>query len=82
MTFNDLVGKTIVSVTKLQHRDYPTDHGFLRLGFSDGNHVVIISYFGDYTGNSEEEYPTGIGICSREKETDLIEYETFPRNTD
>ena len=64
MEFKDLIGKTITAaaVKKLAKYD---DEGFLELKFSDGTEAVIVASYGGYTGSSEDEYPTYIGITDR-----------------
>ena len=68
MEIKDLIGKTITaaSIEQLAATD---DTGFLVLQFSDGSEAVIIAYYDSYTGNSDDEYPTRIGI------TDTIDME-------
>jgi len=62
LTFDYLIGKTITSATKMVKDDYD-DTGYLKLEFSDGTSVVIVGGFdGDWTGDSEGEYKTTIGI--------------------
>ena len=64
MEFRDLIGKTITAATvkKLAKHD---DEGFLQLKFSDGTEAVIVASYGGYTGDSEDEYPTYIGITDK-----------------
>lgn len=64
MEFKDLIGKTITAATvkKLAKHD---DEGFLELKFSDGTEAVIVASYGGYTGSSEDEYPTYIGITDK-----------------
>ncbi len=64
MEYENLIGKTIVAVKqkKLIGHD---DDGFLEMEFSDGTKATIVAYYGGYTGESEDEYPTGIFITER-----------------
>lgn len=66
----DLIGKTIVCVQQMKLKDYD-DEGFLHLEFSDGSHRVIEGGYDGYTGESEDEYKTIIGIASNERELEL-----------
>lgn len=61
MKFNDLVGKTVASATQMKLIQYD-DEGYLRLQFTDGTECMIIGGYLSYTGESEDEYPTAIGI--------------------
>jgi len=63
--FKDLIGKTIVSAEQLEHPSYD-DSGWLKLTFSDNTSAVIISGYGDHTGDSSDEYPTYISIVDGE----------------
>jgi hypothetical protein len=56
-----LVGKTIKSVEQCKAKD-TDDSGYLKITFTDDSFVFIESYYGDFTGNSYDEYPTGINI--------------------
>ena len=60
MKFEDLIGKTIVSVKqkKLIGSD---DEGFLEMQFSDGTKATIVAYYDGYEG----EYPTGIFVAEQ-----------------
>ena len=64
MEFKDLIGKTITAATVKKLAKYD-DEGFLELKFSDGTEAVIVASYGGYTGSSEDEYPTYIGITDR-----------------
>ena len=64
MKFKDLIGKTITGVTKKKVVDCD-DNGFLELKFSDGSTALIVASYGEWTGESEEEYPTRILICNK-----------------
>ena len=61
MEFSDLIGKTIIS-SKQKKSSSTDDEGYAELGFSDGTSVVIVSYYGEWTGKSEDEYPTRIYV--------------------
>ena len=61
MEFRDIEGKTIRSATHVK-RPATDDEGWLLLEFTDGTQCVVFSWYGGFTGNSEDEYPTGIGI--------------------
>ena len=66
MKFEDLIGKTIVSVKKKKLIG-SDDEGFLEMQFSDGTKAIIVAYY----DGCEDEYPTGIFIaeqCYRELE--------------
>lgn len=66
-----LNGKTIHSTTRMCKPPYD-DTGWLRLDFTDGTHAIIIAGYMGYTGQSEDEYPTTIGITTMELEPDLV----------
>lgn len=70
--FNDLVGKTIVSAKPKKLKDYD-DSGYLELKFSDGASIIVVGGYGGWTGSSEDEYPTRIGL-SEIGEQNLIGY--------
>jgi hypothetical protein len=61
MTPESIIGKTISKVTRMKKPEYD-DTGWLKLDFTDGTCCVIWSSYGGYTGSSEDEYPTCIGI--------------------
>ena len=61
MEFKDIVGKTIQAATHVK-RPTNDDEGWLLLEFTDGSKCVVYSFYGGYTGESEDEYPTGISI--------------------
>ena len=63
MEFKDLIGKTITNATQQKLSDHD-DSGFLELQFSDGTTALIVAMYGGYTGNSEDEYPTGLYIIN------------------
>lgn len=69
MEFSDIEGKTIKEANhkKMKHYD---DTGYLELVFTDNTSCIIVSNYGDYTSNSEGEYPTLIDI---ENEIDGLE---------
>ena len=64
MEYENLIGKTIVAVKqkKLIGHD---DDGFLEMQFSDGTKAIIVAYYSEFTGDSEDEYPTGIFVTER-----------------
>lgn len=64
MEFNDIAGKTIKSATHVK-RPTNDDEGWLLLEFTDGSKCVVYSWYGGYTGDSEDEYPTKIGITDK-----------------
>lgn len=64
MKYKDIIGKTIASVTEMKKPQFD-DEGWLRLEFTDGTACTIVSSYGGYTGNSEDEYPTFIGITDK-----------------
>ena len=57
----NITGKTIAKVTEMKKPEYD-DTGWIKLDFTDGTHCVIWAGYGGYTGDSEDEYPTCIGI--------------------
>lgn len=61
MNFEDLQGKTIAKATQMKKPTYDDD-GWLKLEFTDGTSCVIWAGYGGYTGESEDEYPTTIGV--------------------
>lgn len=61
MDYKDLIGKTIADVKKKKRIGFD-DTGYLQLTFSDGTKATIVASYGDFTGDSEDEYPTGIFI--------------------
>jgi hypothetical protein len=71
-TFQEMMGKTIVRARRLKLKGCD-DNGFLRLDFTDGSHAVIEGGYGGYTGDSEDEYKTCIGMCGDEREAKLEE---------
>lgn len=71
-TFQEMISKTIIRVIQLKLKGHD-DNGFLRLDFSDGSHAVIEGGYGGYTGDSEDEYKTCIGMCDEEREAQLEE---------
>jgi len=66
----NIIGKTIANVTEMKKPEYD-DTGWLKLDFTDGTHCVIWASYCGYTGDSEDEYPTCIGI-SNDMEGQLI----------
>lgn len=61
MEFKDIVGKTIQATTHVKRPAYD-DEGWLLLEFTDGSKCIVHSWYSAYTGQSEDEYPTGISI--------------------
>ncbi len=72
MTPESIIGKTISKATRMKKPEYD-DTGWLKLDFTDGTCCVIVSYYGGYTGLSEDEYPTYIGF--RDESDDLVPVE-------
>ena len=69
MNIQDLTGKTIKSATKMKKPEYD-DEGFLRIYFTDGTSCDIVAWYGGYSGDSEDEYPTDISV--HECDSELI----------
>lgn len=65
MTLEGLKSKTIRSAQFMKHYKHD-DEGYLCLFFTDGTKCLITAGYGGYTGESEDEYPTNIGISDRE----------------
>jgi hypothetical protein len=61
VNYNDLIGKTIISIEQKKLVD-ADDDGFLELKFSDGSKITIVAEYGGYTGMRKDEYPTQIYI--------------------
>lgn len=74
ISFEHLVGKTIVSAKQKKLKDYD-DKGFLELTFSDKTQVLIVSEYSSWTGDSDDEYPTDIEahLCLDKELEDLPE---------
>lgn len=73
MDLDALEGKTILAVRKKTKRGYD-DTGYLEIQFTDGTSCIIVSGFdADWTGLSEGEYATTIGVA--ETVDDLVEPE-------
>ena len=69
----ELIGKTIKSakIKKLPKDDFGSEYDdkpILELEMTDGSTFEIISDYGGYTGNSQDEYPRFIRI----KRVDLV----------
>jgi len=64
MEFSDIEGKTIRSANHVKRPEHD-DEGWLMLEFTDGTKCVIVAWYGGFTGNSEDEYPTRIGISDK-----------------
>jgi len=58
---SQLVGKTIVAAQRMKLKDCD-DEGYLLLTFSDQSRALIVASYGSYTGKSEDEYPTFLGL--------------------
>jgi hypothetical protein len=72
MNLNTLIGKTIKSATQMKHPTFDDD-GWLLLKFTDGTECLITASYSGYTGESEDEYPTRIGVTDTTLESvDLI----------
>ena len=69
--FKSMIGKTILAVTQQKLIKYD-DEGFLRIEFTDGTHITISGGYSKYTGGSEDEYQTTVGIVPEHRESDLI----------
>jgi len=65
MTLDGLKLKTIRSAIIMKRPDYD-DVGYLCLYFTDGTKCLVTAGYGGYTGKSEDEYPTNIGVSDRE----------------
>ena len=61
MEYKDLIGKTIESVSHKKLKGYD-DEGYLELKFTDGTIATVVASYGEYTGESEDEYPTYIYV--------------------
>jgi hypothetical protein len=72
MKFKDLVGKTIISAQLMKKPEYD-DEAWAKLGFQDGSHCFVVSSYGSYSGNSEDEYPAYVFL--QEDEQGLVEIE-------
>ena len=59
--FKYLIGKTIVDIDQMKLKEFDDD-GFLKIKFNDDTEIVIVSTYGNYTSDSENEYPTSIYI--------------------
>ena len=59
-------GKTVAKVARMKKPEYD-DSGWLKLEFTDGTFCVIVACYGDFTGDSEGEYPTTIGISDSDE---------------
>ncbi len=58
----NITGKTIAKATKMKLPQYD-DTGWLKLEFTDGTSCVIVAGYGEWTSESEDEYPTRIHIA-------------------
>ena len=68
--FSQLAGKTVKSARKQKLKRFD-DEGFLRLDFTDGTHCTVVGAYGTYTGGSEDEYQTRIGLAGPGREAEL-----------
>lgn len=57
----EIKGKTIEYAEK-RGLEMFDDKPYLDIHFTDGSVIAITSYYGDYTGKSEEEYPRYIDV--------------------
>ena len=71
MKIQDLVGKTISSAQRMKRPEYD-DEAWLKLTFTDGTSCFVVAGYGEYTGESEDEYPAYIGITEEVEAKDLI----------
>ena len=60
---SDLIGKTLASAETMKRPGF-ADSGWLRLTYTDGPIAVVAARYGDWTGDSEDEYPTWIDITA------------------
>ncbi len=60
MKIQDLLGKTIEKIEKSQYKKF--DDEFVKLIFTDGTICYLFGGFGDYSGESLDEYPTYVGM--------------------
>ena len=67
-----MIGKTIESVKKYGGKGVD-DENLIVMTFTDGTSIEIWASYGGYTGQSEDEYPSFIGIETEDKE-DLANY--------
>ena len=61
MKEQDLIGKTIENVSHKKLKGYD-DEGYLEIKFTDGTIATVVAFYGGYTGESEDEYPTYIYV--------------------
>ena len=64
MKFSDLVGKKIITAILMKKAAFD-DEGWLRLTFEDGTNCILVAGYGEYTGESEYEYPSYIYITEK-----------------
>ncbi|NJN61138.1 MAG: hypothetical protein HC795_06055 [Coleofasciculaceae cyanobacterium RL_1_1] len=62
-TFKALEGKTIAKA-ELVRSAMQDDIGRLRLDFTDGTTLFLVAGFGNYTGESVDEYPTTLKVVA------------------
>lgn len=58
----ELVGKTIIKAIIKKISEEHDDKPILELEMDDGSIFIIEAGYGDYTGDSEDEYPRFINI--------------------
>jgi hypothetical protein len=62
----NLVGKTIKAIAyrDIEDNDWGKhdDEPYLDIEFTDGTKVTVVATYGDYTGNSADEYPRYIFV--------------------
>ena len=58
----ELIGKTIIDIKEDKISEEYDDKPYLYLIMSDGTRYRIVSGYGGYTGNSEDEYPRFIDV--------------------
>lgn len=59
MKISELIGKTIVNTQFMKKNGYD-DEAWVRLDFTDGTHCFVVSSYGSFSGESEDEYPAFI----------------------
>lgn len=59
---SELAGKTIKSAAIKKISEEYDDEPYLDIEMTDGSVYRVTSYYGGYTGNSDDEYPAFIGL--------------------